>query len=121
MQTTFENLGGTYRQEGDYLLPNIKSPESPQVSIWGERRRRYLREHNNALYTGMFLSGKLHGHLEEVDQSAAVMFDRLVEQLRLRDGITEEKKATNPWEWIRRLHTNHQEAAATVTGELICR
>ena len=120
MQTTFENLGGTYRQEGDYLLPNIKSPESPQVSIWGERRRMYLREHNNALYTGMFLSGKLHGHLEEVDQSAAVMFDRLVEQLRLRDGITEEMKATNPLEWIRRMQIIRHEATEIVIRELIC-
>ena len=121
MQTTFENLGGTYRQEGDYLLPNIEPPESPQVSIWGERRRRYLREHNNALYTGMFLSGKLHGHLEEVDQSAEQMFDRLVEQMKIRDGITQTLKAADPLEWIRRIHTIHQEAAATVTGELICR
>ena len=35
MQTTFEKLGGTYRQVGDYLLPNIEVPESPQIGIWG--------------------------------------------------------------------------------------
>ena len=27
MQTIFEKIGGTYRQEGDYLLPNIEAPE----------------------------------------------------------------------------------------------
>ena len=36
MQSTFEKLGGTYRQEGDYLLPNVEVPESPArwVTIW---------------------------------------------------------------------------------------
>ena len=38
MQTTFEKLGGTYRQVGDYLLPDIEVPESPQIGIWGQRR-----------------------------------------------------------------------------------
>ena len=33
MQTTFERLGITYRQEGDYLLPNIEAPESPQIGF----------------------------------------------------------------------------------------
>ena len=44
MKTTFETLGGPYRQEGDYLLPNVEVPEGPQIGIWGQRRRRYLRE-----------------------------------------------------------------------------
>ena len=76
MKTTFETLGGTYRQEGDYLLPNLEAPESPQICIWGERRRRYLREHEKAAYTAMLLSGELNAHLEEVDRSASEMFDR---------------------------------------------
>ena len=37
MQSIFEKLGGTYRQEGDYLLPNIEAPESPQIGIWVQR------------------------------------------------------------------------------------
>ena len=90
MKSDFEKLGGTYRQEGDYLLPNVKAPESPALGIWGQRRHKYLMEHNHALYTALFLSGKLTTHLEEVDQVATKMYDRLVEQLKERDGITEE-------------------------------
>ena len=37
MKTMFEAMGGTYRQEGDYLLPDVKVPENPQIGIWGER------------------------------------------------------------------------------------
>ena len=51
METFFEKLGGTYHQEGDYLLPNIETPESPQIGIWGQRRLQYLRTHKRVLYT----------------------------------------------------------------------
>ena len=120
MKTTFEAMGGTYRQEGDYLLPNVEVPKSPAIGIWGQRRHKYLMEHNGALYTALFLSGKLTIHLEEIDRVATKMFDRLVEQLKQRDGITEELKATNPMGWVRQMNLIHHEAADVVTKELIC-
>ena len=119
MQSTFEQLGGTYRQEGDYLLPNIEAPESPQIGIWGQRRHKYLMEHNHALYTALFLSGKLTTHLEEIDRVANKMYNRLVEQLKQRDGITEELKALNQTEWVRCMNTIRSEAETVVMGELI--
>ena len=67
MKSTFEELSGTYRQVGDYLLPDVEVPESPEVGFWGQRRHKYLMEHNHALYTALFLSGKLTTHLEEID------------------------------------------------------
>ena len=119
MQSTFEKLGGTYRQDGDYLLPNVEIAESPAIGIWGQRRRKHLMEHNHALYTALFLSGKLTTHLEEVDRVATKMYDRLVEQPKERDGITEELKAQNQMEWVRRMNTIHSEAETVVMGELI--
>ena len=111
--------GATYRQEGDYLLPNIEAPESPQIGIWGQRRHKYLMEHNHALYTALFLSGKLTTHLEEIDRVANKMYNRLVEQLKQRDGITEELKALNQTEWVRCMNTIRSEAETVVMGELI--
>ena len=70
MQTTFEKLGGTSQQMGDYLLPNIDAPESPQIGIWGKRRLKYLRTNKRVLYTTMLIGGTLNDHLEEVDKSA---------------------------------------------------
>ena len=119
MQSTFEKLGGTYRQEGDYLLPNVKAPENPAVGIWGQRRQKYLMEHNHALYTALFLSGKLTTHLEEIDRLATKMYDRLVEQLKERVGITEELKAQQQMEWVQRMNTIRSEAETVVVGELI--
>ena len=120
MQATFEKLGGTYRQKGDYLLPNVEVPESPQVSIWGEWRRKYLREYQKPLYTAMLLGDTLNAHLEEVDRSATEMFDRLIEQMKGRDGITEDMKAADQLEWVQRMNVIQQEAAEIVIRELIC-
>ena len=119
MKTTFETLGGTYRQEGDYLLPNLEAPESPQICIWGERRRRYLREHEKAAYTAMLLSGELNAHLEEVDRSASEMFDRLVTRIAEREGITEQLKAANPMEWVQRMNDIRSCVIEIVSATLI--
>ena len=119
MKTTFEIMGGTYRQEDDYLLPNVEVPESPAIGIWGLRRHKYLMEHNHALYTALFLSGKLTAHLEEIDRTATKMYGRLLEQLMKRDGITEALKARNQMEWVRRMNTICSEAETVVMGDLI--
>ena len=120
MKSTFEEMGGTYRQEGDYLLPNLSTPENPQIGIWGQRRRRYLLENQKPLYTAMLLSGRLKAHLEEVESFARSMFDRLVEQLKHRDGITEEMKISNQLEWVGSMNAIYHKAAEIVIKELIC-
>lgn len=119
MKSDFEKLGGTYRQEGDYLLPDVEAPESPAIGIWGQWRYKYLVEHNHALYTALFLSGKLTTHLEEVVRVATKMYDRLVEQLKQRDSITEELKTLNQMEWVQRMNNIRSEAETVVMEELI--
>ena len=120
MQSIFEAMGGTYHQAGDYLLPDVEVPENPQIGIWGERRHRYLLEHQESRYTAMLLAGTLNAHLEDVDKSATEMFDRLVAQLKRRDCITEELKAADQMEWVLRMNVIRHEAAAAVMEELIC-
>lgn len=120
MQSTFEAMGGSYFQEGDYLLPDVEVPEYPQIGIWGERRHSYLQTNQRALYTAMLLGDILNAHLEEVDKSASEMFDRLVEQLKHCDCITEELKAANQMEWVQRMNMIRHEAAEVVMRELIC-
>ena len=121
MKTTFEALGGTYRQEGDYLLPNVDVPESPKIGIWGERGRRYLREHEKAAYTAMLLSGELNAHLEEVDRSASEMFDRLVAHMAAQEGVTEQLKAANQMEWVQRTNNIRNRVIEIVSATPICK
>ncbi len=119
MQTIFEAMGGTYRQEGDYLLPNVKAPESPSIGIWGQRRLQYLRTSKRVLYTTMLMGDTLKVHLEEVDKSADEMFNQLIVQLKAQEGVTEELKAINQMEWVQRMNNIHNRAAAVVFKELI--
>ena len=119
MQTPFEKLGITYRQEGDYLLPNIEAPESPQIGIWGQRRLRYLRAHKRVLYTTMLMGDTLKDHLEEIDKSAEEMFDQLIVQLKAQEGVTEELKGNNQMNWVRRMNSIRNRASEVVYKELI--
>ena len=119
METIFEKLGGTYRQEGDYLLPNIEIPESPQIGIWGQRRLQYLRTNKRVLYTTMLMGGTLKDHLEEVDRSADEMYEQLTMQLKAQEGVTEELKANNQLEWVQQMNNIRNRAAEIVWEELI--
>ena len=120
MKSTYEIMSGNYRQDGDYLLPNFEVPKYPKVGVWGERRRKYMREHQKALYTAMMLSDTLNAHLEEVDRAATEMYDRLISQLAKQECITEQLKATNQMEWVQQMNNIRNRAAEVVWKELIC-
>ena len=109
----------TYHREGDYLLPDLVPPKSPDIGIWGMRRRDYLRKHRNGIYTGMLLTGKLNAHLEEIDRAANEMFNLLVKQYADRDGVTEQLKAENQIEWVRRMNNIRERVEAVIMAELI--
>ena len=119
MKSTFEELGGAYKQVGDYLLPDVEVPEKPEFGFWGMQRRKYLLEYQPALYTPLFLGDKLADRLQEIDRSATQMFDQLVDQLKARNGVTEHLKATDQMKWVRRMNAVRHEAAEIVTKELI--
>ena len=119
MQTIFEKMGVTYRQEGDYLLPNIEAPESPQIGLWGQRRLQYLRTNKNVLYISMMMSGKLKDHLEQVDKSAEEMFDQLLTQMKAQEGVTEALKANDQLAWVQRMNNIRNRASEIVYKELI--
>ena len=119
MQTTFEKLGGTYRQVGDYLLPDIEVPESPQIGIWGQRRLQYLRTNKRMLYITMLMGGTLNDHLERVDKSADEMYAQLTLQMKVQEDVTEELKANSQTEWVQRMNNIRNRAAKIVFAELI--
>ena len=55
-QSVFERMGGTYHREGDYLIPDLIAPPAPKIGVWGVRRKRYLQQYHDGIYTGMLLS-----------------------------------------------------------------
>ena len=114
-----EKNGLHYKLVGDYYLPCLEAPEAPQIGVWGHRRRRYLREHNKALYTAMLLSGELDTHLEAIDRDAEQMFDQLIRQFAAAEGVTEELKAADQLEWVQQMNNIRSRVTETVNAELI--
>ena len=109
----------TYTQVGDYLFPNLIPPESPKVGRWGQLRHNYLRNHREGIYTGMLMKGTLNAHLEKVDQRANEMEQRLISQLTQQEEITEQLKAENQLEWVRRMNSIRNRAEEIVLHALI--
>ena len=119
MKTPYELKGGTYHQEGDYLIPDLIAPPAPRIGVWGMRRRRFLQQYHGGIYTGLLLSGKLNAHLAEIDCTAEDMFLQLVEQMAKQAGITELLKTDKQLEWIRQMNAIRNQAEGIVFHEII--
>ncbi len=111
----------TYTRQGDYNLPNLKLPdqEPREIGIWGQRRRRYLREHHKILYYNQLTSCKLIDHLADINEEATEMYDRLVSQFAEQEGVTEQLKADNQMLWVARMNNIRNRVTEIVNSELI--
>ena len=111
----------TYTQQGDYLLPDLKLSEQPKVEIgvWGKRHLKYIKHYHPILYTDLLTSCKLTIYLADIDEEATGMFERLVNQLAEREGVTEQLKASNQMMWVDRMNNIRNRATEIVNAELI--
>ena len=121
MKSIYEEAGGTYIQQGDYILPNLKvQPEKViEVGIWRQRYRRYLKQHHRIRYYNLLTAGKLNEHLAEIDQQAERMFQSLVSALSEQESVTEKLKAVAPIEWVQKMNNIRNRATEIVNSELI--
>ena len=105
-KSLFEQMGGTYTQVGDYLLPNLILPEQQDqpIGIWGQRHARYLKQHHKIIYMNLLTSGKLNNYLVDIDNQAENLFLQLVKQLAESEDITEELKAKDQMEWVAQMN-----------------
>ena len=120
-KTIFEQTGGTYTMQGDYCLPDLTLPaeEEHLIGVWAQRRRQYLKQHHKILYCNLLTSGKLHSHLADVEEEAQTLFLRLVKEYAEREGVTEQLKAKNPMEWVRRMNNIRERVNEVVNAEMI--
>ncbi len=121
MKSSFEQNGGTYRMVGDYKIPNIKLPAeaSKPLGVWGLKRKDYLMQHKRVQFNIMLMTGTLWTHLTEVDEQASDMFSRLVEQIKVNEGVTEQLKADNQMEWVAQMNNIEARAREIVNHEMI--
>ena len=112
----------TYRKVGDYLIPNLKlPPEEAKVTLgkWGMMYKSYLEKHKKVLFSSLLGQGKLYQHCAEVEKQARDMFDTLVEQMKVTEGVTEQLKEENQMKWVCKVQNIEARAREFVFSELI--
>lgn len=120
-KTIFEEMGGRYERQGDYILPCLTVPpeEEKPIGIFGQRHLRYLQEYRKVTYINLLTSGRLNAYLFEIDRQTQEGFERLIEEMKQAQGITEQLKAENALEWVGRMNGIRVCAREIVNTELI--
>ena len=120
-KSLFEQMGGIYHEESDYLIPNLALPAEKEkpIGLFGQRHLRYLKEHCRITYINLLTSGRLNAYLADIDKQAQERFEWLIEQMKRAQGITEQLKAENALEWVGRMNNIRACAMEIVEGEII--
>ena len=121
-KTVFEQMGGTYTQVGNYMLPDLLPAEEEKeanIGVWEMRHKRYLKQNHKVRYYNLLTSGKLNSYLADVEQQAQDLFLRLVKDLAEKENVTEELKATDHMLWVKKMNNIRNRATEIVNAELI--
>ena len=109
----------TYRQAGDYQIPDIelKNSEEKTLGKYGRMRRAYLEENNPMLLNDLILSEELFPHLQEIDETAHRRVEQLMSELLEKNPAPD--KATQQMVWVQHMNSLKAQAEEIVTAELI--
>lgn len=121
MKTNFENIGGSYSQQGDYLLPTLTLPDENQrqISVWAMRHRRYLKSSHRVLYYNLLTSGKLYNYLADVELQAENLFEQTIKSLAEQEQVTEKLKAEIMMLWVQKMNNIRNRATEIVNEQVI--
>ena len=120
MKSLFEQTGGTYRTEKNYLIPKLILPtENKAIGIYGRRHLRYLKENRKCTYINLLTSGLLNKYLAGIDEQADERFGVLMQQMKQSQGITEEMKADNQIEWVGKINNIKHTIEEIINQELV--
>ena len=117
----FEEIGGRYEKQGDYLIPCLTLPTEKEIGIgvWGQRHLRYLKEYRRITYINLLTNGRLNSYLADIEKQAQERFERLTERMKQTQGITEQLKAENALEWTGRMNNIRACVMEIVNNEII--
>ena len=109
-----------YIRVGDYFIPDLTLPEEIRpIGRWGRMHREYLREHKPIQYNCLLLSGKLWTYLADLNEQAQDRLERIIDQMKAADGITEALKASDPMAWVGAMNNIRFRAEAIIREKLI--
>ncbi|MCI6935998.1 MAG: TnpV protein [Clostridiales bacterium] len=109
-----------YIRVGDYYIPDLTLlEESRPIGKWGRMHRDYLREHKPIQYNCLLLSGKLWTYLADLNEQAQDRLERMIDQMKVSEGITEALKANDPMAWVGAMNNIRARAEEIIREELI--
>ena len=113
--------GFHYTLHGDYYLPALTLPEAAGQTIghYGRMRKAYLEEHRPGLYERLLLSGRLYGHLAEIDRSCAARLEAMIPGMAAAEGVDEALKARDQMVWVARMNNIRHRAEESILAELV--
>ena len=119
MKTIFEETDGSYSEVSGYRLPNLMAPDAPPIGIWGRRHLCWLKQNRRVTYTDLLTTGRLNAYLQNIDTQANEQFTLLIRQMAAAEGITEQLKAEDQMEWVRRMNSIRVRVEEIISSELI--
>lgn len=112
--------GLEYIRSGDYFIPNLTLPEETRpIGKWGRMHREYLKEHKPIQYNCLLLSGKLWTYLADLNEQAQDRLERMIDQMKTTEGITETLKASDPMAWVGAMNSIRNRAEEIILREMI--
>ena len=109
-----------YIRMGDYFIPDLELPqESRPIGRWGRMHREYLKEHKPIQYNCLLLSGELRTYLADLNEQAQDRLERMIDQMKMAEGVTEELKAADPMAWVGAMNNIRNRAEEIILQELI--
>ena len=121
MESLIERMGITYHWEGDFLIPDLVLSDTTDYHVgkYGRMRHRYLKEHRRVLFAIMLTNETLAKHIADIDAACRVRLDTLIPAMAEQEGVTEELKATDQMEWVRRMNNIKNRAEEIILQEII--
>ena len=121
MKTLFEQQDVQYEMQGEYKLPRVTLPNDSnyKIGVWGERHRRYLKEHHRVRYYNFLTAGTLDNYLANIEIQAEKLFEQTVKSFAEKENVTENLKATLPMDWVRKMNNIRNRATEIVNTEVI--
>ena len=105
---------------GDCYIPDLTLPEEPRpMGKWGRMHRDYLREYKPIQYNCLLLSGELWSYLADLNEQTQDRLERMIDQIKVTEGVTEELKAADPMAWIGSMNNIRARAEELIREELI--
>ena len=109
-----------YVRSGDYFIPNLTLPEETRpIGKWGWMHRDYLREYKPIQYNCLLLSGELWSYLADLNEQVQDKLERMIDQMKAAEGISEDLKANDPMAWVSAMNNIRNRAEEIILQELI--